>query len=273
MQRKWRVSDPRALASGCLLLVLLSACAVHKRPATDLPATGSIDRGRYLFENLMDCGGCHKPNGSGGPMTPEKGVPGRPVAANITPDPDTGIGRWTDGEKLRAIREGIGRDGKPLFPAMPYVNYRYMSDADGEALVAYLKTLAPVRNALPRSKASFVVRWYARSFPRPAEPARMSEGEYLATLGSCVLCHSPLRRGRPVKDKLYTGGREFAGGIRSRNITSDPEKGIGRWSEDDFVKRFRLGRPGVPKSPMPWAGLSKLTDADLRALYRYLRGF
>jgi mono/diheme cytochrome c family protein len=261
----------RCSASIVALAALSTACAVHRRPAPDIRAAGPVERGRYLFRNLMDCGGCHQPDGSGGPLPREKGVPGELVAPNITPDSDSGIGRWTDGEKIRAIREGIRRDGKPLFPAMPYTNYRYMTDPDVEALVAYLNTLAPVRNALPRSKVNFLVRAFVRSWPRPAEPARMSEGEYLATLGSCALCHSPLRRGRPVKDKLYTGGREFAGGIRSRNLTADPEKGIGRWSEQDFVNRFRLWRPGAPKTPMPWAGLSKLTDADLRALYRYLR--
>ncbi len=228
-------------------------------------AASPVERGRYLFENLMDCGGCHRPDGSGAVMAPEPHIPGKPVAPNITPDPETGIGRWTEDQKLRAIREGIGHDGKPLFPVMPYTNYRYMTDADAQALVAYLNTLAPVRNPLPKTKVNFIVRWYTRRFPRPAEPARMSDGEYLATLGGCALCHSPMRRGRPVAGKLFTGG------ARSRNLTSDPEKGIGRWSEQDFVNRFRFWQPGGPKTPMPWPGLSKLTEDDLRALYRYLR--
>jgi mono/diheme cytochrome c family protein len=258
--------------SGMAVLALMaSACAVHKRPAPNLRAVGPVERGRYLYQNLMDCGGCHQPDGSGAPMPREKDIPGAMVAPNITPDVDTGVGRWTDGEKLRAIREGIHRDGRPLIPVMPYTNYRYLTDSDGDALVAYLNTLGPVRNALPRSKVGFVVRAYVRSWPRPAIAARMSEGEYLATMGSCVNCHSPLRRGRPVRDKRFAGGRDFAGGVRSSNITPDPETGIGRWSEQDFVNRFRLWRPGGRPSPMPWAGLSRLAEADLRALYRYLR--
>lgn len=260
-----------AVVAVAALAAILAACAVHIRPAPDVRASGSVERGRYLFRNLMDCGGCHQPDGSGAPMPREKEIPGAIVAPNITPDPETGIGGWTDGEKIRAIREGIRHDRRPLFPMMPYTNYRYLTDADAEALVAYLNTLPPVRHALPRSKVGPVVRAYVRGWPRPAEPARLSEGEYLATLGSCVLCHSPLRRGRPVRGRLFTGGRVFAGGIRSSNITADPEKGIGRMSEQDFVNRFRFWRPGGRPSPMPWAGLSKLADADLRALYRYLR--
>jgi mono/diheme cytochrome c family protein len=234
-------------------------------------AAGDVDRGRYLFQNLMDCGGCHKSEGAGGPMAHYRDVPGTIVAPNITPDSETGIGRWSDEEKLRAIREGRHRDGRALFPTMPYTNYRYLSDADAQAIVAYLNTLPPVRNPLPRSKVSFLVRWYVRNWPRPSEPGRLADGEYLATLGSCALCHTPLRRGRPVRGKLFTGGRVLEGGVRSSNLTADPEKGIGRWTEQDFVNRFRFWRPGGRPSPMPWAGLSRLTDSDLRALYRYLR--
>jgi len=260
----------RARAVALAAVSLISAgCALHVRPPLEFRAAGPVERGRYLYENLMDCDGCHQR--AGAPMPPEKDIPGRLVAPNLTPDFETGLGRWTDGEKIRAIREGISRNGRPLFPAMPYRNYRRLTDADAAALVAYMNTFEPRRNALPRSRVNFVVRSYVRSWPRPAEAAPMEPGEYLATLASCVDCHSPLRRGRPIPSRLFAGGRIFDGGARSPNITPDPESGIGRWSEQDFVNRFRLWRPGGKPSPMPWSGLSRLDEADLRAIYRYLR--
>ncbi len=84
-----------------------------------------------------------------------EGLPGQIFAANITPDKETGIGNWTDGEKIRAIREGISKDGHMLFPMMPYPNYRFLSDTDVQSLVAYMNTVPQVRNYVPRSKINF----------------------------------------------------------------------------------------------------------------------
>ena len=246
-----------------------------------------VERGRYLFENLADCDGCHSERvravrGKGAALLPEQGVPGTIVASNITPDPDTGLGRWTDGEKIRAIRDGIGRNGRTLFPVMPYINYRRMSDEDVESLVAFMNTLAPVRNTLPPSRVNPIVKAYVRSWPQPAgsvpapgrsDPVRY--GEYLATMASCVNCHSPMVRGRPVRAKLFAGGRFFGSGsdrVCSPNITPDVETGIGAWSEQDFVNRFLYKRSVSGRAgPMPWLGLSQLVPEDLRAIYAYLR--
>ncbi len=129
-----------------------------------------IERGEYLFR-LADCDGCHSGrdfsrfNGpviegrrGAGMMFPASfGLPGTVVAPNITNDPETGIGKWTDGEKIRAIRDGVSRDGRPLFPMMPYQFYRHMSDDDVESLVAFLNTLPPVKNALPPTRIAFPV--------------------------------------------------------------------------------------------------------------------
>jgi mono/diheme cytochrome c family protein len=264
-----------------------------------------VERGRYLFENLADCNGCHSERDYrrlGGPVVPGgcgkgaviragEGAPGFIVAPNITPDPETGLGRWTDGEKIRAIREGVGRDGRALFPFMPYVNYRSISDRDVQSLVANLNSLPPIRNPLPRSRINPLVLAYVRIWPQPAgtvvEPDRsdaLRYGEYLATMASCVDCHSPLKRGRPVEGQLFAGGRSFGVGhprIRSPNITPDAASGIGKWSEQDFLDRFYFykryvnggGPPIGPAgfSPMPWLGLSQLAPEDLRAIYAYLR--
>src|SRR6266545_817521 len=122
-----------------------------------------LARGKYIFE-LADCDGCHSEldysrfgapvlaSAKGNLMPPDLGLPGTVVAPNITSDLETGIGTWTDGEKIRAIREGIGKDGRALFPMMPYKLYRKMSDEDVYSLVAYLNTLPPVRNLLPRTR-------------------------------------------------------------------------------------------------------------------------
>src|SRR3954470_14157770 len=142
-----------------------------------------IARGKYLFTQLADCDSCHSQRDFthvAGPVVPSgrgrgnnmslwiPALPGAVVASNITPDPETGIGNWTDGEKIRAIREGIGRDGRTLFPMMPYNLYRKMSDEDVEALVAYMNTIPPVKNSLPATQASFPANLFVKFAPKPA---------------------------------------------------------------------------------------------------------
>ena len=301
----------RTQAALAAILATTAACMPRKlavAPPLSIRVAATAERmarGRYIFENLADCDGCHSARdydllgapvvagrrGQGAAVPPETGLPRGIVASNITPDPETGVGRWTDGEKIRAIREGISRDGRVLFPVMPYRNYRSMSDRDVQALVAYMNTLPAIRNPLPRTRVNPFVAGFVRSWPRPAgsvpEPDRRDPvryGEYLATLASCVDCHTPLKLGRPVQAKLFQGGRLFRSGInplRSPNITPDATTGIGRWSEQDFLSRFYIYRryveKGVPKvgresfSPMPWLGLSGLPPGDLRAIHAYLK--
>ena len=223
------------------LLVLLAGAVLAflylRRPA-QLPASADkvqptperLARGRYLFENLCDCGGCHSQRdftrfgapevtsgrGQGSIFPPEMGLPGKIVASNITPDPETGIGAWTDGEKIRAIRDGVDRHGRALFPMMPYTGYRHMSDEDVAALVAYLDSLPPVRNALPPTQVDFPVSLLIKGAPQPAgqipPPDRsntLAYGEYLVTLGGCLDCHTPAEKGQPVPGKRLAGGRVF----------------------------------------------------------------
>ncbi|MCL4796915.1 MAG: c-type cytochrome [Bryobacteraceae bacterium] len=265
-----------------------------------------ITRGRYLFENLADCDGCHSPRdwnrfpgpvieaerASGFEFPAELGLPGRVISANLSSDPETGLGAWTDGEILRALREGVSRDGRALFNFMPFEHYAHMSDEDAYALIAYMRTIPPVRKAQPRTELVFPVKYLINDLPRPvngpvAAPTkedRVKYGEYLVTLGECKTCHSLLDKGVPV------AGREFAGGepfrfdtrlVRSANITPDEETGIGLWSEDRFVAKFKgyaemtaANAPPMNQSNftiMPWLGLARLTDEDLRAIYAYLR--
>lgn len=262
-----------------------------------------VERGRYLF-NLADCDGCHSERDFsrfGGPVVvahrgwgqemPMKGLPGRVVVPNITPDRETGIGAWTDGEKIRAIREGISRDGRVLFPMMPYSGYRHMSDSDVQALVAYMNTLTPVRHELAKTQIDFPVSMFIKMAPKPAGHVKdrvfrsaEDRGEYLATVAGCADCHTPFERGRPVESMKNAGGRVFElAQFRavSANITPDDETGIGKWDVARFKQRFRgyqdyavHGSPQVGPEKftvMPWLNLSQLPDEDLEALYAYLK--
>ena len=263
-----------------------------------------LARGKYLFETLCDCGGCHSlrdftrfdapevvsGRGQGFIFPDEFAFPGRVVASNITPDHDTGIGSWSDGEKIRAIREGIGRDGRTLFPLMPYTYYRHMSDADVESLVAYLNALPPVRRALPKTEIRFPVNLFIKSAPQPAGTVglpdrndRVKYGEYLVRMGGCIDCHTAIEKGRPAEDKILAGGREFRtpwGVVVSANITPH-DSGIGPWGEQQFINKFaeykEYAQTGPPKvSPasftlMPWLNFSQLPDEDLGAIFTFLK--
>src|SRR3954468_12422505 len=140
-----------------------------------------IARGKYIF-TLSDCNGCHSGRdfsrfdgpviesqlGQGVEFPKEMGLPGRIASRNITTDVETGIGGWTDGEKIRAIREGISKDGTMLFPMMPYTRFRNMSDEDVMSLVAYLNTLAPLKHKVERSQIDFPVSVLVKDAPQPA---------------------------------------------------------------------------------------------------------
>ncbi len=263
-----------------------------------------LTRGKYLYEVVLDCDGCHSVRDFtklGGPVVagkrgqgqqmPVNGLPGKVYAPNITADAETGIGAWTDGEKLRAIREGIGKDGRALFPMMPYMGYRYLSDEDAFAVIAYLSTLAPVRNPLPKTALDFPVSMFVKGAPEPvgivSPPDRTSKtvyGEYLAAIAGCRSCHTPEEKGKPNLSLQFAGGQAFDtqwGVVVSANITPDKATGIGGWDYVRFRDRFRayaaIDRDNPPSigrdkfTLMPWLGLSRLTDEDMESLYTYLQ--
>ena len=174
---------------GLIGLLCLGLVAGTALPAA---AQSPVERGRYLVEVVGACGNCHTPKG------PQGDVPGLHLAGgfqleesfgtwitpNITPDPETGIGRWTDDEVIRAIREGRGRDGKTLGPPMPYDLYRRLADSDVKAMVAYLRTVAPVRNVVPRSRYAIPLPASygppVGAVPEPSRQDLVKYGEYLA---------------------------------------------------------------------------------------------
>jgi len=275
------------------------------------PTPERLARGRYLAETVAVCIGCHsrrdfewlglpivgRPGGGWGdrrrgglPMNIE-GLPGDIYPRNITPDRATGIGAWTDGEIVRAIREGVSRDGTALFGLMPFEDYRRMSDEDVASVVAYLRTMAPVRQQVPRSDVDFPYSMLMRLVPRPVgavpEPDRedpLAYGEYLAAIGGCIECHTPWIQGRRHEDELMAGGNRFRTRwwtVYAPNLTPDPETGL-VWDAGRFVARFRMyrdmadGRVPRPRARhantvMPWMSFSHLEEADLRAIWTWLR--
>jgi mono/diheme cytochrome c family protein len=255
-----------------------------------------LARGRYLFTSSTGCTGCHSVhdwNTHGGPIMPgAEGVgqvmwftnlPGRIVAPNITPDPETGAGNWTDDQLARAIREGVGHDGRALFPMMPYRNLSHLSDEDLASIIVYIRSLAPVRNQLPKTEIIFPVKYLIRNVPEPitapvnsVDPNdRVKWGEYLVTIATCNECHSPQIRGDVKPGLEYSGGFPLEGPwgkVASANITPDVS-GIGYYDEALFIQVMRTGyvKARMLNSIMPFEEFGKLTDDDLKAMLAYLR--
>jgi mono/diheme cytochrome c family protein len=252
-----------------------------------------LARGKYMVESVTGCVYCHseldwKSRGfpvkagteGGGRSWADEGLPFL-VAPNITKDPETGGGRWTDDMYARAVREGIGHDGRALFPLMPYANFRHMSDEDLASVVVYIKSLPPQHKVLPKSQVPFPVNRLINGAPLPvttpvAAPAPAKRGEYLVTMGSCFDCHSPQDdRGQRVPGFAYGGGFLFenpGGAVASANITPDPT-GIPYYDEALFLEMMRTGQVKARKIHdfMPWSFYRTQSDDDLKAMFAYLK--
>ncbi len=263
-----------------------------------------VQRGEYLALHVAACVDCHstrdwsyfsgplKPGteGKGGEeFTAKYGFPGDFFARNITP---AGIGNWTDGEVYRAITCGVSKNGEPFFPVMPYPNYSKMDPEDVKAIIAYLRTLKPVANAIPASMPSFPMNFILRTIPKSAEPQKipsksdeLAYGKYIFTMAACDGCHTPQEKGQAIKGLELAGGFVFplptGGVVRSANITPDMETGIGSFTKEDFIRKFKAyASPEAAKVPvqkgayntiMPWTMYAGMTEEDLGALYTYLR--
>lgn len=205
------------------------------------------------------------------------------VAPNLTPDPETGAGRWTDDQLARAIREGIGHDGRALFPIMPYIHYRNMSDEDLASIVVYLRSLPAVRNQLPPTEIIFPVKYLIRNVPEPvtapvpdvSHSDQLKYGTHLADQAGCADCHTPQVKGQDVPGMQFAGGFGFPGPwgyVTSANITPDPS-GIPYYDEALFLEVMHTGQVKARKlSPiMPVMVYGNLPNADLKAIFAFLR--
>lgn len=254
-----------------------------------LSAETELERGRYIVEVIGACGNCHTPQGPEGPDESRHLAGGTPIEEpgmvaiprNITPDMETGIGAWTDDQIIRAIREGVRSDGRVLGPPMPFGMYRQISDRDVKAIVAYLRTVQPVRNELQPSTYDFPLpeSWGppVESVPEPSRDDPVAYGAYLAgPLGHCIECHTtPDAQGLPdLENALGAGGMLFHGpwGVSaSRNLTPT---GLSGKSDADIKHTIKTGilADGTRlQPPMGFAYYAHLTDDDLDAIVAYLR--
>jgi len=252
-----------------------------------------VARGEYLAK-LLGCPFCHMPMGpkgpdftrpfAGGMEVPEKFGTWR--APNITPHKGTGIGTWTEEQIITAIREGKRPDGSKLFPIMPYPNYHRMTDDDAKAIAAFVMSLPAIDNAVAPNKD---LKLPQLDLPKPAnapDPVDdpVKHGEYLVTLMHCNMCHAtPDAKGMPdFQNKPFSGGMEFelpmlgTGKLYASNITSDPETGIGKWTEEQIASAIKtLTRPDgtIIQGPMQFylAGWSVMDEKDLKAIAAYVK--
>ena len=261
------------------------------------PSPARMDRGEYLVRSVTGCLMCHSeldPATRGLPIKDGHAGAGRSWASegiewlsapNITPDRETGAGGWTDDAIARAIREGIGHDGRTLFPIMPYLNYSKMSDDDLAAVVTYIRSLAAVRQQQAASAVPFPVNRFINAAPQPIEspvpPPDVStpekRGAYLTTLASCSDCHSPMdSRGQVISGMEFSGGNVFVIGGREKraaaNITPAPS-GIPYYNDELFLEVMRTGRvrDREVSDLMPWGHYRGMTDEDLKAIFAYVK--
>lgn len=264
-----------------LLSSFVSGGAAHAETA--------LERGAYLVNTIGTCGNCH--TARGGPMKGKAfaggnsfGGPKAPFtayASNLTPDKETGIGRWTDAQIITAIREGVRPDGSIIGPPMAIELYRNISDNDVKAMVAYLRTVKPVKNKVKKSTYRMPLH-KGKPAGRVADVSKsdpVKYGAYLSgPLGHCIECHTPQIRGRfDYKKQLGRGGRVFHGPWGrsvSRNMTPHREDGLGKWSAKQIKRAITEGvRPDGTKlkPPMSYGLYKKVSASDMDAIVAYLK--
>jgi len=295
--------------SGCQRSSIAASAATPQPVlATDpIPRTPErLARGKYLVEGLVQCPACHSDyDFTHRPAQPVAGKKGgghvfrneelllpdgnRVVAPNITPDPDYGAGKWKDSDFVRALRQGIGHDGRTLYPLMPYQYFRGLSDEDLASIIVYVRTLAPVHIEQPKTFLTEDIRKSFQPLPPvdhvadPDRSDRIAYGKYLVNAGHCDGCHTPLdEKGSPIPDMYLAGGAPLIGAwgpdpvkvinVASLNLTPDPS-GIAYFDEKIFINAIRSGSVNArPLSNiMPWNYFRNLTDDDLKAIFAYLR--
>jgi mono/diheme cytochrome c family protein len=292
-----------ALVTLALAGAILSVGYTVRKNRTTAPASkltfertpARLERGRYLVESLAHCFQCHsdvdyskpgaqpKPGKKGaGAVFAEEGMEWL-VAPNITPDVETGAGSWTDEQFARAIREGIGHDGRRLFPVMPYMNFRNMSDEDLASVITYIRSIDPVRNVLPKTQipepAKAAIPPYqplTSAVSAPDSSNQVARGQYLVTMGNCVTCHTPMTpQGAPMMKMAFAGGFHLKGPwgeVVGANITPDAS-GISYYDEALFIRTLRTGHVGARKLNyvMPTGYFKNMSDDDLKAIFAFLR--
>lgn len=263
-----------------------------------------IERGRYLANHVTVCMDCHSKRDFSkfsGPLTPgtfgmggdrfdqSLGMPGVFYAKNITPH---GISRYTDGELFRVITTGVNKEGKAMFPLMPFTYYGRMDPDDIHSIIAYVRSIDPIKNEVPNSVPDFPMNFILNTLPQKGDPQKRPDpsdiiayGAYMTNASGCRECHTQADKGQIDLTVAFAGGREFmfpdGSIIRSSNLTPDPATGIGAWTEDMFIQRFKMYSdssfvlPAVAAGEfntiMPWTMYADMKREDLSAIHAYLK--
>jgi len=273
----------------------VALAAYHEQDPSGVPAelksASLVERGEYLAR-AADCEVCHTAAG-GSPYAGGQAfvLPfGTLYSTNITPDPSTGIGGYSDANFLDAMHKGIGKGDSKLYPAMPYASYTYMSDADALAIKAYLFSLPPVKAPAPQNALAFPFNQRAlmsiwsvlfnpdrRFEPNTERSAQWNRGAYLAeAMGHCGECHTPRNLFFALNNRQKYAGAVQAG-WRAYNITPDKNSGVGSWSDGDLAHYLSMGHAdgrGTASGPMGEAveaSLKYLKADDIGALVTYVR--
>jgi cytochrome c553 len=259
------------------------------------PSQASPKRGKYLATAVALCAFCHseidwksegfppKEGTVGGGRAPfNEGMPWL-TSPNISPDKETGAGNWSDLQFEQALRRGIGHDGRTLYPAMPYHDYHGMSDDDATSIVMFLRSIPAVKHQLPptkipeEAKASLAPLPAAGAVKAPEMSQTAQYGGYLAKIALCDRCHTPRdESGKPVETMAFAGGIRLKGpwgDVTSLNITPDAT-GLDDTSEKIFMAAVKTGHlPGGVRlnAIMPWGYFHNMSDADVRAIFAFLK--
>ncbi len=291
--------------AGALTYIKAALPDVGEAPELKVEATPErIARGKYLANAVNVCMDCHSTRdwtkfsgpiiagteGRGGERFDHTvGFPGVYFSKNITP---AGISRYSDGELFRVITTGVNKDGNAMFPVMPYPYYGKMDEEDIYSLIAYIRTLQPVENPVADSESDFPMNFILNTIPAKAEHMKrpdpsdeLASGAYLVNASGCIECHTYAEQGQIDREKAFAGGRAFqmpdGSIVTSSNITPDQETGIGKYTKEAFIERFKMYAdsayvppavaPGEFNTIMPWTMYANMTREDLGAIYTYLR--
>ena len=288
--------------SGIILLILILGVSVtvmsrqnlkFDSPYPDVKSSTDsavIARGKELVFGPAHCADCHSTANADSLISLGQDVAltggfefdmpiGKMYTKNITPDSVTGIGRYTDAQIARALRYGVGPDGRALFDFMPFHN---TSDEDLTAIISYLRAQKPVRKEVPEHTFNTLGKVIKAFMIKPVGPdgevpvavkkdSTAEYGKYLAiAVSNCSGCHTKrdMMTGA-FTGELFAGGLEIEGLI-TPNLTTDSSSRIFTWDQQRFISRFREGKK-IPQSPMPWNSFKRMSDGDLIAIYKYLK--
>jgi mono/diheme cytochrome c family protein len=298
-----------------ITVIILALAGIVTYVKTALPNVGAapdikvdttperVARGQYLANHVTVCMDCHSKRdytlysgpiipgtfGGGGELFDERaGLPGTIYSKNITP---YNLSKWTDGEIFRTITTGVTKEGKALFPLMPYHSYGKMDKEDVYCIIAYLRTLTPSTNEPPETQLNFPVNIIVNTIPekaqlttKPDSTNTLAYGKYMVNASGCVECHTKFEKGALVAGTEFGGGRVFklpCGDITTANISPDKETGIGNWTKEQFIQRFKMYSDSSYKpaklaatdfnTVMPWMMYTGMKESDLAAIFTYLQ--